>query len=49
MYAQFVENEGGGVQLVYETCCLAWEVIFDRRRDEGVVCVFSIFNVGESV
>ena len=52
-YVQFVHsalgNEGGGVQLVYEgTCCLAWGVIFDRRRDRGVVCVFSIFNVGGS-
>ena len=31
------------------TCCLAWEVIFERRRDRGVVCVFSIFNAGGSV
>jgi len=51
MYAQFVHsalgNEGGGVQLVYEgTCCSAWGVVFDRRRDRGVVCVFSIFNGG---
>ena len=34
MYAQFVhsalEDEGGGVQLVYErNCCLAWGIIFD--------------------
>jgi len=33
---------------------VAWRVgLFfdssDRRRDRGVVCVFSIFNVGESV
>jgi len=43
-------NEGGGVQLFYEgTCCLAWEVIFDRGRDRGVVCVFSIFNAAGSV
>jgi len=43
-------NEGGGVQLVYEsTCCLAWGVIYDRRRDRGVVCVFSVFNAGGSV
>ena len=54
MYVQFVHsalgNKGGGVQLVYEgACCLAWEVIFDRRRDMGVVCVFSIFNAGGSV
>ena len=43
-------NEDGGVQVVYEsTCCLAWGVIFDRRKDRGVVCVFSIFNAGGSV
>jgi len=49
MYVQFVlsvlGNEGWGVQLVYEgTCCLAWGVVFDRRRDWGVVCVLSILN-----
>jgi len=54
MYVQFVHsalgNEGGGVQLVYEgTCCLAWGVVFDRRRHMGVFCVFSIFNAGGSV
>jgi len=43
-------NEDGGVQLVYESaCCLAWGVIFYRRKDRGVVCVFSIFNAGGSV
>jgi len=43
-------NEDGGVQLVYEsTCCLAWGIIFDRRNDRGVVCVFSIFNAGGNV
>ena len=55
-------NEDGEVQLVYEgTWCLAWGVIFDRRKDRGVgvifdrrkdrgvVCVFSIFNAGGSV
>ena len=43
-------NEDGGVQQVNEsTCCLAWGVIFDRRKDRGVVCVFSIFNAGGSV
>ena len=43
-------NEDGGVQLVYESaCCLAWEAIFDIRKDSGVVCVFSIFNAGGSV
>ena len=50
MYAQFVHSaladEGGGVQLVYESnCCLAWGVIFDRRKDRGVVCVFSTFKI----
>ena len=54
MYVQFVHsalrNDGGGVQLVYEsTCCLAWGLIFDRTRDRGVVCVISIFNAGGSV
>ena len=29
--------------------CLAWGVIFDRRKDRSVVCVFSIFNAGGSV
>jgi len=43
-------NEDGGVQLVYESaCCLAWGAIFDRRKDSGVVCVFSIFDAGGSV
>ena len=43
-------NEDGGVQLVYESaCCLARGAIFDRRKDSGVVCVFSIFNAGGSV
>ena len=54
MYVQFVHsafgNEGGGLELVYEsTSCLAWGVIYDRRRDRGVVCVFSIFNAGGNV
>ena len=39
-------NEDGGVQLVYES---AWGSIFDRRKDSGVVCVFSIFDAGGSV
>ena len=40
----------GGFQLVYENaCCLAWGVIFHRRKDRGVVCVFSIFKAGGSV
>jgi len=43
-------NKDGGVWLVYKsTCCLAWGVIFDRRKDRGVVCVFSIFDAGGSV
>jgi len=43
-------NEDVGVQLVYESaCCLVWGVIFDRRKNTGVGCVFSIFNVGGSV
>ena len=43
-------KEDGGVQLVYESaCCLAWGAIFGRRKDGGVVCVFSIFNAGGSV
>jgi len=54
MYVQFVHfalgNEDWGVQLVYESiCCLSWGVIFDRRKDTGVVCVFFIFNAGGSV
>jgi len=45
-----LENEDGGVPLVYEsTCCLAWGVVFDRRKDRGVVCIFFIFNAGGSV
>ena len=43
-------NEDGGVQLLYNsTCCLAWGVTVGRRKDRGVVCVFSIFNAGGSV
>jgi len=54
MYVPFVHlalgNEDRGVQAIYEsTCCLAWGVIFDRRKDRGVVCVFSIFNAGGRV
>ena len=54
MRSLFIEswayNEGWGVQLVYEgICCLTWGVILDRRRDRGVVCVFSILNAGGSV
>ena len=50
LFVQRWGNEDGVVQLVYEsTRCLAWEVIFDRRKDRGVVCVFSIFNACGSV
>ena len=54
MFVQFVHsslgNEGGGVHLVCQgTCCLARGIIFNRRRDRGVVYVFSIFNAGGSV
>jgi len=43
-------NEDSRVRLVYEgTFWLAWGVIFDRRRNRGVVCVFSILNAGGSV
>ena len=43
-------KEDGGNQLVYESaCCLAWGAIFDRRKDSGFVCVFSIFNAVGSV
>jgi len=54
MYVHFVHialgNKGGEVELVYEgACCLAWGVIYVRRRDRSVVCVFSIFNAGGSV
>ena len=54
MHVQFVSFSFGerewGVQLVYEsTCCLAWGAIFDRMKDKGVVCIFSIFNAGGSV
>ena len=45
-----LRNEDGGVQLIYEsTCCLACRVVFDRRKDRGVVCVFSILSTGGSV
>jgi len=49
MYEQFghlaLENEDGGVQVVYEaTCCMAWGFVFDRRKDRNVVCVFSILT-----
>jgi len=40
---------GNGDRVYESTCCLAWGVIFDRRKDRGVVCVFSIFSAGRSV
>jgi len=54
MYVQFVSFSIGewGLwgQLVYNsTCCLSWGVIFDRRENRSVVCVFSICNAGGSV
>ena len=51
MYVQFVHLAlGNEDQLVYEsTYCLAWGIIFDRRKDRGVVCVLSFFNAGGSV
>jgi len=50
LFVQRWGNGDGGVQLVYEsTCCLTWGINFDRRKDRGVVCVFSIFNAGGSV
>jgi len=50
LFVQRWGNEDGGVQLVYKSaCCLAWGVVFDRKKDRGVVCVFSIFNAGGSV
>jgi len=53
MYVQFVHSaleRGWRVELDYEsTCCLAWGIIYDRRRDRDVVCVFSIFNADGSV
>jgi len=42
-------DESGGVQLVYAGhLLLAWGVIFDRRRDRGVVCIFSMLTKGWS-
>jgi len=50
LFVQRWGNEDGGVQLVYESiCCLAWGVLFERRKDRGVVCAFSISNAGGSV
>jgi len=54
MHVQFVrsalgERGCGGSTWLWSTCCLAWGIIFDRRKDKGVVCVFSIFNAGGSV
>jgi len=50
LFVQRWRNEDAGVQLVYEsTCCLAWGVILDRRKNRGVACVFSFFDAGGSV
>jgi len=54
MCAQFIHSalgdKGGGVQLVCEsTYGLAWEVIFDGRKDRCVVCVSIFFNASGSV
>jgi len=41
LFHSALRDEDGGVQLVYESaCCLAGGVIFDRRKDSVVVCVF---------
>ena len=31
------------VQSMQSTCCLAWGVVFDRKGNSSVVCVFRIF------
>ena len=54
MCAQFIHSalgdKGGGVQLVCEgTYGLAWGVIFDERKDRGVVCVSLFSKAGGSV
>jgi len=39
-----LRDESGGVQLVYTGhFCLARGVVFDRRIDRSVVCVYTIF------
>jgi len=53
IYVQIVhlalKNEDWGVHLVYDgTCCSAWGVVFDRRKNRDVVYVFSILNAGGS-
>ncbi len=54
MCAQFIHsglgNKGGGVQLVCDcTYGLAWEVIFNGRKDRCVVRVSVFFNASGSV
>jgi len=50
LFVQRWGNEDGGVQLVYEsTRCLVRRIIFNRRKDRGIVCIFSIFKAGGSV
>jgi len=53
MHVQLVRSalreRGWGGSVYGSTCCLVWGVIFDKRKDRGVVCVFFIFNAGGSV
>ena len=54
MYMQFIHsglgNKGGGVQLVCDfTYGLAWEVIFNRRKDRCVFRVSVFLNASGSV
>jgi len=54
IYVQFVsfsiaEWGWGGSTILWERLLLGVGGIFDRRKDRGVVCVFSIFNAGGSV
>jgi len=47
VYSFVLGDEGRGVQTVYAGhLLLAWGVIFDRRRDRGVVCMYPIFDGG---
>jgi len=46
----FVGERGwGGSASLWKHLLLGVGVVFDRRKDRGVVCVFSIFNAGGSV
>jgi len=42
-------NKDGDKLVCKKTCCLVWGIIFNTRKDRGVVCVFSIFKAGGSV